>query len=173
MTRYLFLSTLLLALIPFTPAYACSCVAPGSPTAALTEADAVFSGRVLSIETPGGYESLRVQMDVDKVWKGPVQAVIEVRTGRDSAGCGFTFEQGKSYLVYAYESEGSLVATLCSRSNLLDQAAEDTAALGAGTDAPAASAAGGSIQWPLVVLGVLLVAAGAIVTLRRRRQAAG
>jgi hypothetical protein len=173
MTRTLFLGTLLLALIPFTPAYACSCMAPGSAADALAQADAVFSGRVQSIETPGGYESLRVQIEIDKVWKGPVQAVIEVRTGRDSAGCGFTFEQGKSYLVYAYESEGSHVTNLCSRSNLLDQASEDTAALGAGTQAPAAPAAAGSVQWPLVIVGVLLVMAGIVVILRRRRQAAG
>lgn len=169
MKRLPLLILLLAALIPAAPAYACSCAAAPSALEALAQASATFSGRVIDIDAPAGYEPLRVRFDVETVWKGPVQQEIEVRTARDSAGCGFVFERDVSYLVYAYEADGALVTTLCSRSAPLDQASQDLEALGQGTvpaepDSP--------IRWPLLAAGVVLVSAGAALTLRMRRRSA-
>ena len=165
----LVLILLLTALIPAAPAYACSCAAPPSALDALAQASSTFSGRVIDIDAPAGYEPLRVRFEVETVWKGPIQPEIEVRTARDTAGCGFVFEKDVSYLVYAYEADGALFTTLCSRSLALDQAGEDLEALGLGT-APAGPDS--LIGWPLLAAGVVLFIAGAGLTLRMRRRSA-
>jgi hypothetical protein len=35
-------------------------------------------------------------------WKGTKEKIVPLTTANDGAACGFTFEFGKSYLVYAY-----------------------------------------------------------------------
>lgn len=169
MKRILVLILMVRALIP-APAYACSCAAPPSALYALAQSSATFSGRVIDIDSPSGYEPLRVRLEVETVWKGPVQPEIEIRTAQDSAGCGFFFERNVAYLVYAYEADDALFTNLCSRSLPLDQAGEDLAALGAGA-APAEPES--PIGWPLLAAGVILVVAGAALTLRRRRRPTG
>ena len=169
MKRPLILALLLVALAPAAPAYACSCAAAPSALEGLAQASSTFSGRVIDIDAPAGYEPLRVRFDVETVWKGPVQPEIEVRTARDTAGCGFVFEKDVSYLVYAYEADGALFTTLCSRSLSLDQAGEDLEALGLGT-APAEPDS--PTSWPLLAAGVVLAVAGAVLTLRTRHRSA-
>lgn len=164
------ISILLLAPLIPAPAYACSCAAPPAALDALAQSSATFSGRGIDIDSPSGYEPLRVRLEVETVWKGPVPSEIEIRTAQDSAGCGFFFERSVSYLVYAYEADGALFTNLCSRSIPLDQAGEDLAALGAGA-APAEPES--PIGWPLPAAGVILVVAGAALTLRRRRPPTG
>lgn len=83
---------------------------------------------------------------VDHVWKGVPADTLVVYTREDEAACGFVFHSGASYLVYAVAvpmsrlarrfSFGHLVpgtylmsTGLCSRTALLDSAAEDLAAL--------------------------------------------
>jgi hypothetical protein len=56
----------------------------------------------------------------------------EVVTAVSSATCGYNFEVGKSYLVYAGTFDGKLNVSLCSRTALIDQAGEDLQALGLG-----------------------------------------
>jgi hypothetical protein len=164
----LLLNGLFLALLPPLPAYACSCVAPGSPEESLRLSDAVFSGRVRSVKLSrsGDFEEHRVTFQVQSIWKGSVTASIELLTAPDTGGCGFPFEIGRSYLVYAHAAEGTLRASLCSRSNFLEAATEDLAALGPGTPPPPSDT---SVSWPLLALGGVLIAAGAVLTLRRRR----
>lgn len=168
MKRLPLLILLLATMIPIAPAYACSCAAPPSALEALAQASAVFTGRVVGIDTPAGYEPLRVDFEVETVWKGPVEAQVEIRTARDSAACGFAFEKNASYLVYAYEADGDLHTNLCSRSAPLGQAGEDMAALGPGT-APVPPQV--PTRWPVVAAGVALVFAGGLLILRRRRAA--
>ena len=113
-------------------AAACSCMEPGPPAQELENADAVFSGKVVKVEPfTEGFQKLRVTFELDRVWKGLAEGDrVTLTTAADSATCGYPFEKGKSYLVYAYGEEGELTGTLCSRTALLKEAKEDLEALG-------------------------------------------
>lgn len=107
--------------------FACSCVMPPGPEAARDASDAVFSGKVTGIARSG--RMLEVTIQVDRAWKGAPCGELTLETAADGATCGFGFEEGKSYLVYAAE-EGGLTTNLCTRTRSIDQAEEDLAALG-------------------------------------------
>lgn len=110
-------------------ALACTCAPPPPPAEARDTADSVFSGRVLSV-TPGKNGSLDVEIQVDRSWKNARCGTVVVQTASESAACGFGFEVGKSYLVYADIQKGKLSTTLCSRTRAIEDAGEDLAALG-------------------------------------------
>lgn len=113
-------------------AAACSCLAPGPPAQELAAADAVFSGKVVSLEPfTEGFGKVRVTFELAAVWKGlPEGDRVTLTTAADSATCGYPFEDGVSYLVYAYGEGDDLTATLCSRTRPLADADEDLEALG-------------------------------------------
>ncbi|MEO8286661.1 MAG: hypothetical protein ABI670_09520 [Chloroflexota bacterium] len=131
----------------------------------LQNAPIVFSGRAVSIKleihdpsgalvnklVPNAAVDQIVQFLVRDDWKGDVGASVVVRSGeyasRDcgAGNCGYTFEAGKSYLVFAYQGEWGMapsdytplvtpsapvVTDKCSRTELLSQASADLAALG-------------------------------------------
>lgn len=121
---------LLLFLICSGIALACSCIEPGSPMKELEKSSAVFSGRVTGIDDCNrmtdylcGYY---VTFQVYEVWKGDIAEETTVITSDNSASCGFNFEQGKEYIIYADGDE--LSVSLCSRTRLLSL--EDTELLG-------------------------------------------
>lgn len=112
-------------------AHACSCMEMDVPTA-FARADAVFEGRVASIErTSDGVGAVRVTFDVVQQWKGIDHEHVVVETAADSAACGVAFEEGTSWLVYAQDVEGVLHTGLCSRTKRIEEADEDRAELGA------------------------------------------
>ncbi|WP_179955481.1 MYXO-CTERM sorting domain-containing protein [Chondromyces crocatus] len=129
------LTTALLTLLQTTDVLACKCVPPPPVATALEQSEAVFAGKVVGIAKQSSDETvpLVVKLDVSRAWKGKVGSTVEVRTATSSAACGLYFEEGKEWLIYAGSREGSLVASLCSRSKLFDTAAEDVAQLGEGT----------------------------------------
>lgn len=111
-------------------ALACSCVVAPDARVARDGSDAVFSGKVTGIARTG--RMLKVKIQVDRAWKGApaIQCgEVTLETHSNSATCGFEFEQGKSYLVYAVEEDG-LTTNLCTRTRSIDQADEDLGALG-------------------------------------------
>lgn len=112
------------------PVYACSCIMPGTPQEEMVNAEAVFSGKVLEIEEVNyGYD---VTLEVLEVWKGVDRSIVQVHTGMGGGDCGFNFEEGKEYVVYASSGEGELLEVyICSLTGLL--AESDTESLGDGT----------------------------------------
>ena len=67
---------------------------------------------------------------VSEVWKGPKQRTVEVTTGADSGmGCGYSFEDGREYLVYAGKG---ISVDLCRETKPLAKARADLAVLGNG-----------------------------------------
>jgi hypothetical protein len=117
------------ALAPAWPARACSCIAPGPPADELARSTAVFAGQATGFQMG---EATVVTFQVGTVWKGPVESTLLVQTARDSAACGYAFEIGREYLVYAGGSPEALEVNLCSRTRLMAEAGEDVAALGEG-----------------------------------------
>jgi MYXO-CTERM domain-containing protein len=110
-------------------AEACSCVPPPEPRLEMQRSGAVFVGTVTSIEPVGA--AMRVELSVERSFKGARDGAFTVRTAGSAATCGFPFAEGERYLVYAWrppdgDEHG---VSLCSRSRPLDLAGDDVAAL--------------------------------------------
>jgi hypothetical protein len=124
---------LTLASLTFQPADAdaCSCARPGPPCDAVFRADAVFLGRVLSIEPINpqepGLGSRNVELLVEEAYRGTDGIVMSVVTGPGDGGggCGYPFKVGETYVVYANRANGVLTTSSCSRTRPLAEAAED------------------------------------------------
>ncbi|MCM3597706.1 hypothetical protein M4D55_18215 [Metabacillus idriensis] len=111
--------------------YACSCAQPSSVQSELENKTAIFSGKVLKIIENSKKEAL---IEVNQIWKGPSQSQLIIETERDSAGCGFDFIEGQTYLIYAYGEKNTLETGLCERTALVTDAGDDIRVLGAGKE---------------------------------------
>ncbi|HEV7643339.1 MAG TPA: hypothetical protein VGO50_05285 [Pyrinomonadaceae bacterium] len=77
---------------------------------------AVFVGEVVSIKiVRGGDYSREVRLKVSKSWKGAASSQITIMTGGGGGDCGYFFEVGKSYLIYAYDDRENLTTNICTR----------------------------------------------------------
>ncbi|MDW0117117.1 hypothetical protein QTL97_09230 [Sporosarcina thermotolerans] len=150
-------------------ASACSCVALPPPKKALTEADAVFSGEVVEIIENGKHivrgKGKTIHFKVDEVWKGIDESEAVVTTGLDTEGCGFPFEKGKKYLVYASMGDmyvaNTLTTTICRRTTEFAYATEDLTVLGEGQEVSSLKEDKGETTlpiWPFVLFILGLVA---------------
>jgi hypothetical protein len=120
---------------------------------------------------------VRVTFRVSKVWKGPISATLAVTTARSGASCGYEFESGRDYLVYAEGTDQGLTVSLCSRTQRLSEADEDLAILGDGI-VPAAAHPDmlgriPPICWPVFGFGAGLTTIAILVIRRRRLKWAG
>jgi hypothetical protein len=124
--------------VPARMAAACSCADPGPPCRALPRSDAVFVGKVADIEDvdadppkEGGVRNpqRRVRLVVEENFRGAGVkrgAPLEVATGLGGGDCGYGFEVGERYLVYAEHAGGEALYTgICTRTRTLSDAAED------------------------------------------------
>jgi len=130
------------------PAFACSCAPPGPPHEELARATAVFTGKVVGLSKlfnvfGSSADPIKVTFQIYTVWKGPVHQTIPITTSRSGASCGYTFEMGGEYIVYANGTEDSLVVSLCSRTQPLATAEDDLAELGVGI-----TSLSGISDWP-------------------------
>ena len=138
--------------------HACKCEQPGSPSEELEKFDAVFAGRVVSIEhsfdpdaesyTPE--DRTTVGFEVSVVWKGTVFEDMFITTPPLGGSCGFAFVEGEEYVVYGSDNDdgdGGYVVSICSRTALLEQAQADLDALGDG-HAPQAGTGGAALEQP-------------------------
>ena len=136
-------------------AHACSCYPSASPCFAFERSQAVFVGLVTSVtqdnivqmlgEKKLSYGQKVVQFTVEESLKGVATKTVDVVTGMGGGDCGYKFETGERYLVYAHKHEsptnirgtplvliagGSslsilLGTRLCSRTQPLKYAADD------------------------------------------------
>jgi hypothetical protein len=129
--RYLFsLAALVAGLASTRPAAACSCMEQGFD-AARAGAVAIFEARVASIEVVDG--TRHVHVDVVQTWLAAEHEHVEIVTADNEAACGYSFEVGRSYLVYASSVEGEAYrVSLCSRTRRMEDADDDRALLGSG-----------------------------------------
>ena len=123
-------------LLPPRCALACSCAMPPGSQDALADSEAVFSGEVVAVEqgtataTSPGYD--RATLRVSEAWKGAGRGTLEVRTPSSGPACGYHFEEGREYLVYAYTGKQGLEVDSCGATESLSGAGADLAALGDG-----------------------------------------
>ena len=132
---------LAVALVPFQ-ASACSCVQSGTVQQEMAQSTRVFVGRVTAIEertpqmdrgwfalaadwvkelfgnpappTERSFPYKRVSFAVIQTFKGAPAPVLQVATGTGGGDCGYFFEVGQEYVVYAHGSENALGAGICS-----------------------------------------------------------
>ncbi len=186
------LTSALVGLLPDC-AFACSCAAlPGTPQErareALSGSTAVFSGEVVEFERPPPDTAMvegtmltvmgdagnkaTVTLQASEVWKGPQQQTVTITTEADSSvGCGYPFEEGREYLVYATGGEPSV--SLCSETKPLSEADADLEALGDGEAANGGdtlSDTSGALSVPAVIgLAGLTVTVSFLLAMRLLR----
>ncbi len=123
--------------------YACSCMTAPPPRQALKEAKAVFVGEVISKEVLdvtdqyGTQPVVRVIFSVSRKWKGVEGTEAIMHTSGWNPACGFRFEEGKKYLVYAYPDRWKLNVLetgICNRTVEIENAKKDLRALGRGSE---------------------------------------
>jgi hypothetical protein len=121
------LATLAVCAIGLAPksADACSCASPGLPCHAAWQADAVFVGHVVSIESSSMGGRL-VQLAVVEAFRGFQLWQVTLVTGYGEGDCGYPFRMGESYVVYAQRSPtGQLSTSICSRTRPVANANDD------------------------------------------------
>ncbi len=117
-------SALLIA-VGTTVSEACTCMLSGPACQEFWQTDAVFDGTVMAIEpmardldlgnrTIAVVERL-VKLNARQSWKGVDAGRVEVVTGNGGGDCGFEFEVGERYLVFARRGpvDGRLHASIC------------------------------------------------------------
>ena len=123
-----------------TSAFACSCYAKAPVCNAFGDAKAVFVGKVIegnSVERmsdmlKAGTKDLTFTFKVSRGFIGAkADETVEVHTGFGFGDCGFPFEKGEEYIVYAYENEKTkLMSTgICTRTTHISRAEEDISGL--------------------------------------------
>ena len=109
------ISLLLLALLNLSfPDYVrerCRCPKEAPPSTAFDKATTVFTGKVTEIVRRA--DTQVVWFEIDWLWKGIIE--IEKGVNTPTHDCGWDFQLGSSYLVYAYEHEGQLLTDICTR----------------------------------------------------------
>lgn len=154
---------LLLLVLGVNPVLACEFPTPPPPAEAAEESDAVFVGTVTGIGSAG--VDVVATFEVERVWRGPSTATIQVATPENPGICGYAFEVDRSYLVYANERDGELQTSIATRTTALEGAEEDLRELGEG-GAPATDE--GRALWPASIVVVIVVLALVATVLVRR-----
>jgi hypothetical protein len=125
--------------------HACSCFTPNPICSAYWQTPVVFRGKVIGLtlvshtETPvknlDGSTStvispgfIRAHFSVLETFKGTPQREITILTNEQSSACGFSFEEGGEYVVFAFAKQASdeLWTSKCSLTHKLEAGKEDT-----------------------------------------------
>ncbi len=125
-----------LLLLSLDSVHACQCAESGPPCEAFWKADTVFTATVISkSRTKAGDEealALAVRLSSEQVFRGDLGGrEVEVVTGFGDSDCGYPFQTGKQYLVYAthWAKDNRLYTGICTRTRPLSEADEDLAYL--------------------------------------------
>jgi hypothetical protein len=119
----------LLTTIGVAEAVACTCALVRTETSCrdLADAKAIFAGEVISIapvmrDIKGKQVEVerRVTLRVLEAFDGVAATEVTIVTATNSAACGYHFDKGRRYLVYAFgRPDGALTTSICSRTKPL------------------------------------------------------
>lgn len=123
MKKFLIITSFLVLMFYAEKTYACSCLAPDPDKSTeqqvaewYQKSDAVLTAKVLSVSTDKKTFKKNVKLLLIKSWKGKFAKTVTITTNSSSAACGFNFETGKKYIIYAYrDSSKKLSTNLCTR----------------------------------------------------------
>jgi hypothetical protein len=146
-----------LIILPWPRLWGCSCAGGSTPCSAAGSAAAAFIGTVLNVadppapvitpgtgptgtrrmahrladnSTPPVRQLRTIRIRIGEVLSGVKlgQQEIEILTGFGGGDCGYPFQIGSEYVVYAYKnSDGRLETGICSRTRPLAEAGDDVA----------------------------------------------
>lgn len=98
-------------------AYACSCMyyedEEERQEAYISNADLVIQGVPIEVDFKKDGQK-HYSVSVEKVWKGKADAIVDVATALDGAGCGIDLELDTPVVIFAYQSKGQYQTGLCS-----------------------------------------------------------
>ena len=135
----------LLAISAYSGVDACSCGTTGPEDdyrGLLQSTDAVFRGTVLRVQELAGIPGRNLQrsalrlvvFQVSGAWKGVNHQVAYVFTAQNRTACGYPFEEGKEYVVWAErdlgDAPGELVTDTCRSTREVQDASEQLRQLG-------------------------------------------
>lgn len=102
---------------------ACSCAGPHAPCEAAWQVDAVFVAQVVRVERTSTH--IRAHLMPLETFRGPSD-ILSIDTGLGGGDCGYSFQPGEAYLIYARGDKAGRYSTgICNRTRPLSQAAED------------------------------------------------
>lgn len=82
------------------------------------QSSAVFIGEVVEIIKKPDVFFVEIKFKVEKTWNNESQKEITITTGQGNGDCGYKFEIGEKYLVYAYGDRNNLGTNICQRTSL-------------------------------------------------------
>jgi hypothetical protein len=93
----------------------------------------IFAGEVVEVIDNPEALYVVVKLRVIESWKPVTAKEATVYTGRGGGDCGYSFQIGENYLVYAYKYNKTVLGTnICQRTQKLRDAAQDLRLLGKG-----------------------------------------
>jgi hypothetical protein len=112
--RKLLLPLLLTFSFFIAQAYNCNCQ-PIPFEQQFAQSDLIFHGKVKDISLAPDHVNNIIKFDVRKVYKGGSNNLnnVLVSTPATQGSCGFSFEPGKSYIIFAMGSPHGLFTTSC------------------------------------------------------------
>ena len=118
-----------------SPTLGCTCTVYPTFAQAFAQSAAVFRGTVLSISAtsdPHFGFPVQVTFAVDAWWKGSQTSTVSILTESTDGLCGYSFQVGVQYLVYAplFPGGGPLFTHICWRTHQAWNGDPDLVALG-------------------------------------------
>jgi hypothetical protein len=126
MNKFIFSIIFSIFLIAFTASdvFACDCILLDEIPVekqlknAYASSTSIFVGEVVEVITKPDVYFVSVKFKVEKNWNKNFQKEITVSTGKGGGDCGYKFQIGKKYLVYAYGENNKLSTDICTRTAL-------------------------------------------------------
>ena len=98
---------------------ACSCMGPQAPCEATWRVDSVFVAQVVRVERTSTH--VRAHLMSLETLHGP-SGIVSVDTGTGGGDCGYGFQQGETYLIYARGDRSGRYSTgICDRTRRISE----------------------------------------------------
>lgn len=146
--------------------FACECMDLG-PQAQIDSADVVFDGTVIYVNTNWMSGGMKYTFQVHQTWKRRTDTLMVINSGFASTDCGYDFEEGKRYLVFA-RKKFSFKTDFCAGNTLIEEADIYLSKLGP-SQQPSQSSLISIMYWTMGALAVLVFAFMAFIVLRKRK----
>ena len=167
--KYVFI-LFLLQLGLFSSSLACDCQSPQNVDQMIENADIIFEGKVSFVNTNWMAGGWKFSFEVNRTWKRTTTKHLIINTKWEKE-CGYIFEEGKTYLVYANKSFG-LKTAQCMGNKEIGDADEDLNMLGKGL-APVNEAQGSGMALTLILLTLASMIILGFVVLRKKKGSGG
>lgn len=166
MNKIVFLSICMHAL-GWNSMRACPCDSSLTAAVHIEQANQIFVGTVIGINSNWISGGMKYTFLVDKTWKRGADSLLVVNTPWEYE-CGSTFEKGEKYLVYGLK-KFSLRTNACMGTKLFREAEKDLQLLGEG-NFPRKSAMVATTGWAMGLMVLVAMAFLAFVILKKRKQ---